>query len=133
MRRTAIVLVLAAAGSALALGPDAPASPTRPPLVVLSIDGLRPTDVLQAAQHGLRVPHLRRLVADGAHASGVVGVLPTVTYPSHVTLVTGVSPARHGILANQPFDPMARNMGGWYWYAEDIGCQRCGTLPRTRA
>ena len=43
-----------------------------------------------------------------------------MTYPSHTTLVTGVSPARHGILANRPFDPTGRNAGGWYWYAEDI-------------
>jgi predicted AlkP superfamily pyrophosphatase or phosphodiesterase len=42
-----------------------------------------------------------------------------VTYPSHTTIVTGVSPARHGILANRPFDPVAPNPGP-FWYAEDI-------------
>jgi len=89
------------------------------PLVLISIDGLRPDYVLEADRYGLKIPELRRLLAEGAHASGVRGVLPTVTYPSHTTIVTGVSPARHGILANRPFDPLARNQGS-FWYAEDI-------------
>jgi predicted AlkP superfamily pyrophosphatase or phosphodiesterase len=35
-------------------------------------------------------------------------------------MVTGVAPARHGIIANSPFDPYSKNLNGWYWYAEDI-------------
>ncbi len=95
---------------------------TRPavPLVLISIDGLRPDHVLDADRLGLRVPALRRLAREGAWARGVHGVLPTLTYPSHATLVTGVRPERHGIRANAPFDPLGRNGGGWYWYAEDI-------------
>lgn len=91
-----------------------------PPVLLVSIDGLRPDYILEADAHGLRVPNLRRMLADGAFSSGVHGVLPTVTYPSHTTLVTGVSPARHGICANTTFDPEGRNQEGWYWYAADI-------------
>jgi predicted AlkP superfamily pyrophosphatase or phosphodiesterase len=90
------------------------------PLVLISIDGLKPDYVIDASKHGLKIPNLRRLLAGGAHASGVRGVVPSMTYPSHSTIVTGVSPARHGIFANASFDPFARNMGGRYWYAEDI-------------
>ena len=90
------------------------------PLVVVSIDGLHPGYLLEADRYKLRVPHLRRLLAEGSHASAVTGVFPSVTYPSHTTLVTGVSPARHGIAANTSFDPLGRNLGGWLWYAEDI-------------
>jgi len=89
-------------------------------VVLISIDGLRPDYVLEADRHGLRIPELRRLLAQGSHASRVRGVLPTVTYPSHATLVTGTSPARHGILYNRPPDPLGRNADGWYWYAEDL-------------
>jgi predicted AlkP superfamily pyrophosphatase or phosphodiesterase len=92
----------------------------RAPVVVISIDGLMPDYVLQADTRGLKIPNLRRLLQEGAFATGVVGVTPTVTYPSHTTLVTGVSPAKHGITANTPFDPYSKNMGGWYWYAEDV-------------
>ncbi len=90
------------------------------PVVLLSIDGLKPDYVFEADRRGVKLPNLRRLVADGASATGVRGVTPTVTYPSHTTLVTGVSPATHGILNNSPFDPMNTNASGWYWYAEDI-------------
>ncbi|MEC3951331.1 alkaline phosphatase family protein [Sphingobium sp. HWE2-09] len=90
------------------------------PLLLISIDGLRPGDVLEAQKRGLSLPNLRRFLTDGAHASGVTGVAPTLTYPSHTTLMTGVSPAKHGIVANNSFDPTGINQGGWYWYAQDI-------------
>lgn len=89
-------------------------------VVLLSIDGLRPDYVLQADAHGLKVPNLRLLVSEGTHATAVTGVFPTVTYPSHATMLTGVAPARHGIYSNHPFDPFARNLDGWYWYASDL-------------
>lgn len=90
------------------------------PVLLISIDGLRPGDVLEADKRGLALPNLRRFLKDGAHASGVTGVLPTLTYPSHTTLMTGVSPGKHGIVANNSFDPMQINQGGWYWYAQDV-------------
>ena len=89
-------------------------------LVVISIDGMRPDYVLKADEHGLKIPHLRRILKDGAHATGVRGVLPTVTYPSHTTIVTGVWPAKHRIYSNVVFDPLGLNLAGWMWYAEDI-------------
>jgi predicted AlkP superfamily pyrophosphatase or phosphodiesterase len=91
-----------------------------PLLLMISIDGLRPDYVTAADAHGAKIPNLRRFMTEGAFAQGVVGVIPTVTYPSHTTLITGVSPATHGILANTPFDPLRENQGGWYWYSEDI-------------
>jgi len=90
------------------------------PVILISIDGLKPDYVLEADKHGLKIPNLRRLVKEGASATGVLGVAPTVTYPSHTTLLTGVSPARHGIITNSPFDPFSKNQSGWYWYTEDI-------------
>ena len=89
----------------------------RTPVIMLSIDGLKPDYVTDADKHGLKIPNLRRLMKEGAYASGVTGVTPTVTYPSHTTLVTGVAPARHGILTNTPLDPFSKNQSGWNWYA----------------
>ena len=91
-----------------------------PPVLVISVDGLHPAYVTEADRHGLKVPALRRMLQQGAHARGVVGVVPTVTYPSHTTLMTGVTPQEHGIISNTPFDPLNVNKEGWYWYAEDI-------------
>ncbi len=77
---------------------------------------MRPDAVLKADEHGPKIPHLRRLLADGAHATGVRGVLPTVTYPSHTTILTGVWPSKHGIYSNLVTDPLGKNLDGWYWY-----------------
>jgi predicted AlkP superfamily pyrophosphatase or phosphodiesterase len=89
-------------------------------LVLISVDGLKPEAILEAESHGLKVPNLRAFLADGAYATGVHGVMPTLTYPSHMTILTGVSPATHGIYSNTTFDPYGRNEHGWYWYTEDV-------------
>lgn len=86
-------------------------------VLVVSVDGLR-HDYLDDRTHAL--PTLRRLVAGGAVARSLRSVWPSVTYPAHTTLVTGVPPARHGIVNNVVFDPFEKNEGGWYWYASDI-------------
>jgi len=90
------------------------------PVLMISLDGLRPGDVIEAKERGITLPVLSGLMADGIYATGVMNVLPTVTYPDHTTLITGVWPARHGIANNATFDPMQKNLAGWYWYARDI-------------
>ncbi|MFI5058573.1 MAG: alkaline phosphatase family protein [Candidatus Acidiferrales bacterium] len=118
LRRLALTFFLAAIflPASFVLGQEK----TPPLLVMVSIDGLRPDYITAADAHGAKVPNLRRFLKDGTYAEGVVGVVPTVTYPSHTTLVTGVWPAKHGIFANTTFDPLQKNFQGWYWYAEDI-------------
>jgi len=106
-----VLSVLVAAAAA-----QAPA----PIVLMISVDGLRPDYVTAADTHGLKIPALRRFVTEGAFAEGVEGVIPTVTYPSHTTLITGVWPAKHGILSNTIFDPLRAGQSAWYWYAEDI-------------
>lgn len=107
----------------LAVRADAQADAPR--VILISIDGLMPaayTDPAMAAQ----TPNLRRLAKDGVWADGVVGVLPTVTYPSHTTLITGVEPAVHGIYDNRIFDPENKSDGAWFWFARSI---KVPTLP----
>ena len=113
----ALVVLCLVLGLAVAVA----AAQTPPPLVIMiSIDGLRPDYVTGADTHGLKIPALRRFVTEGAFAEGVQGVIPTVTYPSHTTLITGVWPAKHGILSNTIFDPLRTGQSAWYWYTEDI-------------
>jgi predicted AlkP superfamily pyrophosphatase or phosphodiesterase len=97
------------------------APPERPHLVLISIDGLVPDYYVRPDRLGLRIPNLRRLCRDGASAEGVVGIYPTVTYPSHTTIVTGAKPADHGIIANTVFDdPTKPPTKRWYWEASYI-------------
>lgn len=97
------------------------------PVLMISVDGLKPEYVFDAEQRGLKIPYLRSLLTNGTYADGVTGVWPTVTYPSHTTLVTGLSPAEHGILANTEFDPEQHFKESWFWYADQI---RAPTLWR---
>ncbi|MEZ5398256.1 MAG: ectonucleotide pyrophosphatase/phosphodiesterase [Bryobacteraceae bacterium] len=71
------------------------------PLLVISIDGLDHRYLRDADKLGLKIPNLRKLIDGGEWADkGVIGVWPTVTFPSHTTLVTGVRPDQHGIVNN---------------------------------
>lgn len=106
-------------GSALLVG-ALPSAALAEPVLLISIDGLQPDDVIKAEKRGIDIPNLKRFITQGSYAEGVRGVLPSVTYPSHATLITGVSPSRHGIVGNNSFDPLQINQGGWYWYASDI-------------
>ncbi len=90
------------------------------PVLMISIDGLKPEYITQADAHGMKLPYLRTLLDKGTYADGVVGIWPTITYPSHTTLITGVWPAEHGILNNQVFDPEQKFRGAWNWYAAQI-------------
>ncbi|WP_397576164.1 alkaline phosphatase family protein [Sphingorhabdus sp.] len=106
-------------GSALLVS-ALPSAASAEPVLLISIDGLQPADILKSEERGIQVPNLKQFITNGTYADKVKGVLPTVTYPSHATLLTGASPAKHGIVGNNSFDPMQINQGGWYWYATDF-------------
>jgi predicted AlkP superfamily pyrophosphatase or phosphodiesterase len=77
------------------------AAEDRPATVVLvSLDGTRPVDVTPAV-----TPRLAGLAERGAVADRMTGVVPTNTFPSHASLVTGVAPERHGLVNNVFEDP----------------------------
>ena len=69
----------------------------RPTVVVISIDGF-PAYALDNEK--LPIPTLRRLMKEGAWASRMTTINPTVTWPNHTTLVTGVDARKHGVLFN---------------------------------
>jgi hypothetical protein len=85
--------------------PPAPGIPgtARPRVVLVSIDGLWARDLQRAESSGVRLPVFDSLRRAGALADGVLGSFPSVTYPSHTTMITGLPPARHGIYANRIF------------------------------
>ncbi len=84
-------------------------------VIVISIDGLRGVTLASLASRGLNAPNLNEFARGGALSEGLIGVFPTVTYPSHTTIVTGVWPAEHGIYSNVLFDPLGQHPGVWYW------------------
>jgi len=64
-----------------------------PAVALISIDGF---SAALAADPAVRLPALRGLAARGVSASGLRPAFPSVTWPCHTTLITGVAPARHG-------------------------------------
>jgi predicted AlkP superfamily pyrophosphatase or phosphodiesterase len=104
----------ALAGCALLAAAPAPPRPADH-VVLVSIDGLVPEYYLRPADFGLDLPNLAALRDAGSWAEAVVGQYPSVTYPSHTSMVTGVRPARHGIISNTRFDPEG---GSAQWYRE---------------
>ncbi|OYX66512.1 MAG: hypothetical protein B7Y95_23450 [Rhizobiales bacterium 32-66-11] len=94
--------VCAAALLGLGLSPLAAAPASAASVLLISIDALSPDYVTKADALGLKVPNLRRFLTEGSYAQGVRGVVPTITCPSHATLVTGVTPSKHGIYGNDP-------------------------------
>lgn len=62
---------------------------------IVSLDGLRP-DVLAKA----RTPNIDNLVLVGSYSWTAQTVLPSVTLPSHVSMLTGVLPEIHGVTWN---------------------------------
>ena len=110
--------LLAAATAAVAAGPVPATRPAPNPaataapapvddrsiVVMISLDGLAAYYLYDPKAD---VPTLRALAAGGARASGMRGSTPTVTWPSHTTLVTGDEPARHGVVGNNYWDRAA--------------------------
>jgi predicted AlkP superfamily pyrophosphatase or phosphodiesterase len=80
-------------------------------VILISIDGLRPEFYKDA---GWSMVNLRQAMKTGSYADGVTGVFPTVTYPSHTTMVTGVKPIKHGVYYNTPAEPLEIT-GKWIW------------------
>ncbi|SFJ16913.1 alkaline phosphatase family protein [Planctomicrobium piriforme] len=71
-------------------------------VILISVDGLANfyLDDLKS-----QMPTIRGLAKNGARATGgMTASFPTVTWPNHTTLVTGVPPARHGVVGNNYLD-----------------------------
>jgi predicted AlkP superfamily pyrophosphatase or phosphodiesterase len=71
------------------------------PVLLISVDGLGASLLTDAT---LELPALRSLSRRGAHSAGLRPVFPSVTWPCHSTLITGVPPVRHGVLGNHVLD-----------------------------
>ena len=115
MRRFALLVCVLLAGPAWAQEGRQPKRPADH-VVLISIDGLRPEFYLDPAWPA---PTIQRMAREGAHAQAVQSVFPSVTYPSHTTLITGALPARHGVVYNSPFEPEGQT-GRWFWEASTI-------------
>jgi predicted AlkP superfamily pyrophosphatase or phosphodiesterase len=80
----------------------------KPYVILVSFDGFGAT-LLDRVE----TPNLRRLLKEGVRAKSMAPVHPSLTFPNHYTIVTGLYPERHGIVAMEFFDP-ERGKGFFY-------------------
>jgi len=72
-------------------------------VILISIDGFR-HDYIDRAE----AKNIRKLAKQGVHAKGLVPVYPSKTFPNHLSIVTGLYPANHGIVDNHFYDQERR-------------------------
>src|SRR5271156_2772317 len=70
-------------------------------LVLISIDAFR-ADYLDK----FKPPHLCKLAEEGVRAKKMIPMFPSMTFPNHQTIVTGLRPEHHGIIHNTMYDPV---------------------------
>jgi predicted AlkP superfamily pyrophosphatase or phosphodiesterase len=100
-------------------------------VILISVDGMPPDYYTAPEKLGLRVPTLTMMKQGGAYADGMEGVYPTVTYPQHTTMVTGLRPAAHGIVQNRVFEaPSEPQTRYWYWYAKALKAETLWTVAK---
>ncbi len=102
-------------------GPNAAAQLNKHYVVLVSLDGFRYD---YARKYG--APHMLAIAAHGASApDGMIPAYPSLTFPNHYTIVTGLYPEHHGIVGNQFYDPARKERysytdpktstdGSWY-------------------
>ncbi len=78
-------------------------APQRPYVILVSLDGFR----YDYAER-YHADNLLAIGKSGAAAEGMIPSFPSVTFPNHISIVTGMYPGHHGIVGNSFFDP-ARN------------------------
>jgi predicted AlkP superfamily pyrophosphatase or phosphodiesterase len=115
LRRTAeVALVAVAVAAAPASRPAAQPARASDHVVLVSLDGFDPATYMAPATFGVELPTLRTLKENGSWAAGVEVQYPSMTYPGHTSIVTGVRPAKHGIHQNTRLDPVT-SATAWYF------------------
>lgn len=98
-----LALGLASVSAACAHRPTPPPAQAQaakqPTLLLISIDGLRPQDI-----NAQDMPNLWQLAEAGVRGEGMRPAYPSLTFPNHYTLVTGLRPDQHGIVHNHMYD-----------------------------
>ena len=107
IRAAVAAFVAACVASACATRPPAsPAPDARQSVVLISLDGFR-WDYINRPE----AKNLRALAAHGVRAERLVPSFPSLTFPNHYTIVTGLYPEHHGIVSNAMVDPALGRFG----------------------
>jgi predicted AlkP superfamily pyrophosphatase or phosphodiesterase len=90
-----LLLAVAVATAAVSGGVNAPQHRDKPYVILVSLDGFR-----WDFQDLYETPSLDRIAAGGIRAERMIPVFPTLTFPNHYSIATGLYPARHRLIGN---------------------------------
>ena len=127
-----LLLFLAACAGVPAAAAESPRA-----LLLISLDGTHPAFLGRGD-----TPHLDRLAREGVQAQWMTPSYPSLTFPNHYTLVTGLRPDHHGIVHNTMQDPVLGRFwlsnreavgDGRWWGGEPlwVGAERAGLATAT--
>ena len=86
-------------------------------VLLVSLDAFFEPDIDHLPPDGA----IARVLREGSWCRKVVTTFPALTYPIHVTMVTGCDPADTGVGQNQPFQPdVPEKNRRWYWERKHI-------------
>ncbi|KAL1210619.1 hypothetical protein V5N11_006935 [Cardamine amara subsp. amara] len=126
-----LILAATVAAAAGSNGLDSPSFKTwrpwpfkklnKPVVLMISCDGFR-----FGYQFKTETPNIDLLISGGTEAkTGLIPVFPTMTFPNHYSIATGLYPAYHGIIMNQFTDPITgevfkRGLDPKWWLGEPL-------------
>ncbi len=79
--------------------PNSFASQSSPLVIMIGVDGLRPTSITPKL-----TPNIDKLAEQGVRAKWLVPAMPSKTFVNFYTLATGLHPENHGMISNAPYD-----------------------------
>lgn len=86
-----------------------------PKLILISMDGFKHDYLELPGLQAENISHFQHFMRHGVRADQLINVFPTVTYPNHYTLITGLYPESHGIVHNKFYDP-SPEVKDHYWF-----------------
>ena len=106
-------------------GPNSAAAQAEPYVILVSLDGFRYDYPRKYA-----APNISALGARGASApEGMIPAYPSVTFPNHYTIVTGLYPEHHGIVGNSFYDPARKQVYSYHDPSTEVDGTWYGGTP----
>lgn len=85
-------------------------------LIVLSADAMVSDDV----EYLRTLPNYQKYLSKGCWIQKVESIYPSVTYPCHVTMMTGAWPEKHGVTSNYEISEIEKNPIPWVWFHDSV-------------
>ncbi len=80
-------------------------------MLVISLDAVGSRDL----EYMRKLPNFKKLWERSAYCDHVKSVYPSITYPAHCSIVTGMQPIRHGVINNIRIQPNRTGKEDWLW------------------